>query len=161
MIFVRRLPRNASSSIESVCDNVLRERIPLIEYRSKIKDWDEALIFAVIRNPYDRVVSMYHWIRRDMTFDFFVNSLVERRWYNEEQLWHTEPQFPYITINGKIPIKIIRFEHLEEDFEKLNTGIELPHLNKSKRTHYKDYLTKDTKKIIETVYADDFRIFKP
>ena len=77
MLYFRRLPRNASTSIECVFSpqyEILKERIPLSEYKDKMDDWDSACIFAVIRNPFDRVVSMYQWFDTTLSFDDFVTN---------------------------------------------------------------------------------------
>ena len=168
MILFRRLPRNASTSIESVSHQfgafgILKSRVPLSEYRH-LEDWRK--IFAVIRNPYDRVVSMYHWFESwSLSFDGFVESLVERKGFNDEQLWHTEPQYPYVTVDGKVAVTLLRFDNLKEEFEKfcetLGMSIELPHLNKSEdKCYYKGYYNTRTLNLVKEIYEDDFRLLK-
>ena len=152
MYTFRRLPRNASTSISSISDFKVLDSDTLLS-----NDMDLDKTFSVIRNPYDRAVSMYHWFRKEQTFSEFVQSLIHRDNFNVQQLWHTNEQFKYVSVNDKIAITLFRFEILSEDFDLF--GYKLPHLNKSKRKGYKNYYTCKTREIVEHVYRNDFKHF--
>lgn len=169
-ILFRRLPRNASTTFESlvsVIPNylVLKKHKSLDDYSREIPEWDKAFVFTVVRHPYDRVVSMYHWFRRDQSFENFVRSLEERKHFNDQQIWHTNSQFPFITINGEIALHLLRFDRLQNDFdamcEKLGVECKLPHLNNSKCNYNcEHYLTPFTRRLVRNVYEEDFKLFE-
>ena len=154
----RRIPRNASTTIESLgYFNVIKDRIPMSDIREKYKHNGTEIIFSIIRNPYSRVKSMYSWFNTELSFEDFVMSLKDRTGYNEEQIWHTNPQFPYIDRE----IILLRFEHLQEDFNRLFwTGEKkfLPHMNDSKTQEEGDHKwTLEMVSTVQNVYEEDFR----
>lgn len=94
--------------------------------------------FAIVRNPWDRVVSRYFFARKVIeiekkvpktyadvaSFDSFLEE--RHKWGNEEYMWHRAvrgwyPAFDHISdpTTGEIAwnIDILRFESLNEDFQ--------------------------------------------
>ncbi len=112
--------------------------------------------FAVIRNPWDRVISSYFFYRPEQTFS-------RRRL--ARFIGRTEPVRNYVCLddNGRLDADIdllIRFEALAEGFdyacEKMGLPrLSLPHLNQSPHTHYRDYYNHETRQLVEKQFAEE------
>jgi Sulfotransferase family len=129
-------------------------------------DLSEYKIFAVVRNPYDRLVSEYHhqidftkkWTVKsnDIKEDFsnFVDWFLSQ---DDEFDNHRLPQYRFI--EGCDNIKIIRYENLAEEFNNYFDDKLKFNILKSKREQYKDYYTNETKKKVLKYYKSDFEKF--
>ena len=142
--------------------------IPLKELPIEIKkkyDW-----FIVCRNPYNRILSEYHcnWggigalkISHDKKQ---FNKYIRYKIMNRRKLkcfGHYLEQYLYF-IQG---VKILRFENLKNDFDKLMKKYNLKlELNIKVNSNRKIFSVKDfddeTIKLINQVYDKDFKIFK-
>lgn len=136
--------------------------------------------FAIVRNPWDRVVSAFHflkaggfseadrrWAEENIScYDDF-GSFV-RGWVNTENIWkrhHFTPQHHYI-LDRKHKVKldfIGRFERLDDDFKVIARTIGcdrtmMQKVNGSGRSDYRNYYDESTIKIIEDVYAEDIEL---
>jgi hypothetical protein len=126
-----------------------------------------AKTFAVIRNPWDRTVSLWaFW--KDMrsnkntpnatiSFEDFVKNMNTFRFSPDAWFTLDLPQKAWIPDGVTY---LIRFENLETDFKQiqdyLGTNAPLPHLNKS--THesdYHTYYTSETQALVATMFKDD------
>lgn len=108
-------------------------------------------VFVCIRNPYDLMVSNYHFLRQSYPKNKSrINFQLAATTSFEEfctRIGKIGPQ-DWMTIDGT-PLRnlcIIRFERLLDDLAAYarRFGFEncqVPHLNPSKRGHYRDYLT--------------------
>lgn len=132
--------------------------------------------FAVIRNPWDRVVSRYFFARKVIekemkvdpsyaateTFEAFIEE--RHKWGNEEYMWHRAvrgwyPAFDHVTdVDGNIKCDMIRFENLNEDLEnyfkidKMSRARNVTNMNKGS---YMDLYTPETINIIGDWYKKD------
>jgi len=94
------------------------------DLKNKIKDIDKYKIFTIIRNPYDRLVSEFHYrsgydrnyIGLKEEFKLFVKNFL-REGVNNFTDNHQLQQYKFI--ENFCNIYIIRFETLEKDFEEL------------------------------------------
>lgn len=136
--------------------------------------------FTVIRNPWDRMVSAYHYlkqislpegsswlqlndIREDNfpTFEEWITNL--HNYKNPDAYWFRPETMQSAWIDAPVDI-IIRYETLETDFKivqdlfKCDTS--LPHHYKSKRSNYKDYYNDVTKSIVAKLNEADIETFK-
>lgn len=142
----------------------------------------EIFSFCFVRNPWDRLVSGYHYLKkggsneqdardaetylsRYADFDAFVRKGLTwpRRKKTLEQV-HLKPQVHWVTEKGKVLVSWTgRFERLSEDMEVLATNLgvplQLPHVNRSDHSEYRAYYTPKTQAIVAKVYADDIRAF--
>ncbi|NNG15058.1 MAG: sulfotransferase family 2 domain-containing protein [Gemmatimonadales bacterium] len=134
--------------------------------------WHDHFSFAVVRNPWDLMVSSYHWwlnradrwksLQTDAqavaalgSFPRFVDSPYGRERINEQlgnfRDWICDAE-------GRVLIdNICRFERLEEDWQgiatQLGIQVDLPHLNRGNRVAYRDYYDGPSKQIIAERFA--------
>lgn len=119
--------------------------------------WNKYFKFGFSRNPWDRLVSVYHGriqlVKRksiEPTFDLWLKS----------GNINVHPQIDWLTEDLDF---IGRFENYEQDFEivksKLKLKVELPHLNASKHKHYTKYYNSETKELVYNLFKDDIIAF--
>ena len=128
--------------------------------------------FTIIRNPFDRVVSLFCYIKTENTFyhkknpyyEYFANCDFEAfiKRLNHGRTYHlTRPQSDYIydDKNNLLVDHVLRYETLQKDFNKF-WDIKLPHLNKSDRhKDWRKYYNKNTIKPVYEFYKRDFKNF--
>ena len=131
--------------------------------------------FCIVRNPWDRAISMYHFAIKQqlfslyevdvkLSFEEFCNVLYERK--DDYSFIATHKQVEWT--RGYYPPKVIlRFENLQKEFRGMleeysiqHISPDIPHKNSTKHSHYKDYYTPETKKIIANVFEEDIDTFK-
>lgn len=136
------------------------------------QDFDStAFKFCFCRNPYDRAVSLYSYLTAvngtQTTFlnfwrDIQDNGAQPIGLYNAYNTSHCNAQVRWIE---KLNIHFIgRFEALQEDFERLAGQLDLPgaelgRLNASRRKPVADYYCRESKRIVEELYYEDFVFF--
>lgn len=137
---------------------------------------ERAFSFTFVRNPFDRLVSLYAHLRDhgriDTALDFgaFVQRVSEGvesvGLINYVGLSQANPQVAWLrgADGGFLPDFVGRYESLGDDFSRLceDLGIEsrLRHLNRSDRdTGYRPYYDDTTRSIVESVYAEDLELF--
>jgi len=137
--------------------------------------------FCFVRNPYDRLVSVYTYIKgggaggvdrefqqllkdRYETFDKFVLEYLDKDIIHEHPL--LKPQYLYIfDFLGNQKVDYIgKFENLEKDFFYISSVIsvhaELPCVNTSKREKYSAYYSSELKNKVSTLYSKDFEMLE-
>jgi Sulfotransferase family len=130
--------------------------------------------FAFVRNPWDWLVSRYHWSRDrqhlfDYSFDEFLTRLKKRIRLSQTALWLEDealkPQLDRLTIKGAIAVDFVgRFENLQSDFDLVCCRLQieprtLQHVHKTHHAHYADYYSDENRKIVEQLYAADIATF--
>lgn len=148
-----------------------------------------AFKFSFVRNPYDRLVSMYFYYTQGHLVK--KNGKVVQRW---EARFETFLDFCRHVDSGPIPplgaytmihdenhvqsgynpqVRWIedveldflgRFESLDEDYERLSEILEIPYVKLSKvratkHNHYMEYYCPETREIINRIYGEDFERF--
>lgn len=126
-------------------------------------------VFTLVRNPWDRIVSYYHWLK-DQTFDHPAVALARDLSFSDFVLNRVIGQSissssygSYVTYpQGQLRCDLfLRLEHLAEDIPKLEAllGISLgiiPHDNKSLReSDYRAYYSRATRARVSEIAADD------
>jgi hypothetical protein len=150
------------------------------------KEWNQYFKFAVVRNPWDRVVSNYeyaimeksYWHHisenntgaahfdyhtlKNKTFEDCVNLLYKNRESLRHQGW--SPQYVWISDNDKNVLvdKIFYHEKLDtdEEFNKMIPDLEKVNISPRKSTNYKDYYTDDLINKVSEIYDYDIKLFK-
>lgn len=168
------IPKNAGTSVlRTLKDIETTHHEPW--WRFNIKDYYS---FAIVRNPWDRVVSTYEYCIMDESTHHYMNSpygrynkdyhLLKRKTF-KQCLKHVEwnfvryigwqPQHFFICDKNNIKVnKIYRFENLSELEKDFN--IKLPHLNMSKHINYKNYYDDKLKNLVYKLYKEDIDLFK-
>jgi hypothetical protein len=145
-------------------------------------DWDECFKFSFVRNPWDRVVSLFMFqTKGDQIFKDWLMDIVERDGSprDRKKAWKLLPKMastggtslPWksqtdwlIDNDGKLCMDFIgRYENLKEDFSKicdiLGRNIKLPHINKTEHLNYKSYYDAETKQIVADWHRNDINNF--
>ncbi|MDA7428502.1 sulfotransferase family 2 domain-containing protein [Primorskyibacter aestuariivivens] len=133
---------------------------------------NDFLIFTLVRNPWDRVVSYYHWLR-DQGFEHPAVSLAKTLSFDAflraphvQQSLRATPARHYVTDSGGQERKalFIRLEYLAGDVAQLEThlgfALELPRANASDRaTDYRAYYSDEAAGIVAEICAEDIARF--
>ncbi len=129
--------------------------------------------FTLVRNPWDRIVSYYHWLQVQ-NFDHpavalaqqvsFAGFLADR---DIQQSLHAAPYGSYLRDGaGQERCNLfIRLEHFAQDaaplFTHLGFEVALPHHNTSDRgAAYQAYYTPDLRDLVAALCADDIARFE-
>ena len=96
----------------------IHETIATVRENISDKLWNKLHRWAVVRNPYDRVVSAYYhnklYKRHNVSMPEFIESLVQINWETREApycFWrHAWPQWSFINIDNKLACKLYRYE---------------------------------------------------
>lgn len=135
--------------------------------------YDRAFSFAIVRNPYDRAVSRFEYVRQNaehhnnqkfqnLSFGGFVsdermrNLVISRTQYSEIS-----------SRSGEVIVdKIYRFEEIDAAVSDICTRLGLPkpaqtpHQNRSRRGHYQSYFTPEIRARFERIYRKDIEYFE-
>jgi hypothetical protein len=194
-----RIPKNASSSImqmlgtrnvvkkyekklqESLDKNIYKDLFDATHARPhELKEVISGVelncfSFAVVRNPWDRVVSMYHFgkkmglakvfgYRNRSSFVDFCEALELHAGDRSFIPAFKQTEWTHGCIE---PTEILRFENIAEDFRKMVTkhninylNFHLPHINSTNHKPYRDYFNSNTQKIIKKVFEEDCDLLK-
>lgn len=177
-IFIH-IPKNGGGSVRLALskDKHYGGHTSLIEYKTKLpKEFNDYFKFAFTRNPYDRFISAYKYLKRridaqnprftpyiskDEIKDFKSFTNMAKTKYLT--ITHIRPQYLFlIDEKNNIGVDFLgKFETLYNDFHticlKLNINVSLPHLHKSKN---KPKLT-DELETIKQLYRKDYELFYP
>jgi hypothetical protein len=173
----RRLTRRLVSHLpvrENIEHAYFRQHSKGLTFKKKIKPsvFESLHKFAVVRNPYDHMVSYFGFTKKhtggrlykeaqSWTFSDCISYFEgkDKRFASNQSSWLTDK-------DGKFLVdRILFFEHLEADFTalakhlQLEEGVTLPRINTTKRTDYRDYYDDDLKRRVEELYAPDFENF--
>ncbi len=203
-IFIH-IQKTGGSSIEtalkSIDPNALEEIVPIqknspilkgrhrfaLEIKQAVgKDiWESYFKFAIVRNPFDRLVSWQTMIKKKYANPHVQNKFWEYISANSHDFdsfiknctttiidIDNDPkstifnQWEYVSNkHGSLIIDYIgRFENLSQSFKEICTKIgikktSLPFENKTNHKHYSQYYTKELQDIIETRYKKDIQMF--
>ena len=192
-MFFIHIPKNGGSAIESMFGSkwIDYEAYSDIMYSSLVNAIEQTHItakmlkkmypdvynntekFAIVRNPYERMVSEYFWRNANgdkrlidttkATFHEFIMFIKEKmpeimRCPHYEKS-HFLSQKNYVDRN----VRVFKYENFKEciDFVKKRCNIiEDPEVvNKSEHEHYENYYTKEIKDIVYELYECDFHVF--
>ena len=152
-------------------------------YKSYNFNLDNYFIFATTRNPWDRIVSAYFWLKhsgggrlpnnkqgKKCSFEEYVDWLTLNRismfHHKCNRNWsHPNPVWNWITIENQVAVDYFCNIHtFKEDFQfvldTLNVKRKLPHSNKSNHDDYRKYYTDKLAEKVEFVFKKDIEYFK-
>lgn len=179
-----KTPKTAGSAIQQCLENIgylhmmQPEKRPITGVFSGQMDsfinthsefWASAHKFAIVRNPYDRFVSGWKYLRSTQDIDLVevLQNLPnkEPRYGDYTHLTMTQTELLYL--DGKlIPDKILRYENLSSDLNNVLLSFDLPPVvlpvvNKGRHRdqNFMKYFTADAHELFLENYGIDFDNF--
>lgn len=119
---------------------------------------DPKQMFAVVRNPYDRAVSLYGQLVKGN--HVMTPELVQDFWKDDRIPTGKHPDYGYVPLpqtnflydgDKKIVDTLLRFEYLEQEILEM-FGVPIPHQNKNKCRRDADYRVYYNDELQETIY---------
>ena len=175
IVFIH-INKTGGTSVERAL-NLRSERKTALEKRSEMGErrFARAFKFAFVRNPWDKVVSHYHYrIRTNRTgladsgigFTEWVRlAYGERdpRFYDDPRMFM--PQLRWVSDDaGRCLVDFVgRFEQLGVDFDEVcrRIGVQasLPHVKTTAHAHYRDAYDAATRDIVADRFAEDLSAY--
>lgn len=172
------IPKTAGTSITKIIGEPFQKHNTakvVIETIGR-EQWEKAFKFTVVRNPFDKVHSWYKFRIMHNQSNMKKKPISFKDWvactYGESK----DPYYYYRALNfepqvewlknekGEIEMdQIVRFENLATEFNEVAeiVGIDsqLPHINKTAKTNYRDFYDDETRLIIEKAHQEDLETF--
>jgi hypothetical protein len=167
---------NSKVAQRSIARDLLRDRV--IVRKDDPRAWaarfdriDDAYFartftFTVVRNPFDRVVSAFHYLRdrcAGREFNEFVVDVLGREGTSFDP--HFAPQADGLLHDGALLVDHVgRFETLDRSWREIAARIDapavLPHRGRSERAaSYAGYYGDEGRRVVERLYHDDLTLF--
>jgi len=173
-IFVH-IPKTAGKSITKLFkDAIITYKHPAPHQEELYqKHWTKYYTFTCIRNPFDRFVSWYFFMRKrykegntqlapqlatKYNFSDFIHNILEL----EKPCLETIKPLSHWFSKGYSYDYIIRYENLSTDIEYIQKKMSLPNIqciNKTERKPYREYYDKSTIKKMSEYYKKDLERF--
>jgi hypothetical protein len=188
-IFIH-IPRTGGSSIErALCGRdwweVEQNTKHIIASQAKrlYEDyWDDYFKFAVIRNPWSRMVSCLKYpgyfageLQGNHTFKEFLQGYMktfgapvtvehDRRFHDHVKSQRAVRNSVYLNMLDEDLDYIVRFEQLEKGFQHIKgllgtKDLSLPRLEVSSHRRYQDYYDAETRQIVRNLYQQDIHCY--
>lgn len=179
-IFIH-IPKAAGTSLTNALFGPVSRHLPYFEYeRTNSRKFARFFKFTFVRNPWDRLLSAYIFLKRGglnemdrkwaeenlAKFESFEQFVLE--WVNEENIWkwvHFIPQYHFICDkSGFVKMDFVgRHENIDQDFitvaSRLNISATLPMMNKTRDDSYRNYYSPVTRDHVARIYAKDIELF--
>ena len=174
-VFVH-INKTGGSSIEKALGIGLDHSTALEKYRQLgPAAWQRKFTFSVVRNPWDKVVSHYHYRVKTNQTGLGEQSLPFRDWlqrcyvdrdpayYDQPRMFMPQRQW-LVDERGEMLVDFVgRFENLAQDFEhiceRLSLSASLGHAKPSSRGGYREYYDPVSEALIGDCFAEDLEAF--
>lgn len=177
-IFIH-IPKCAGTSVAKALygDDPGHHTADQYHYANPVK-FERYFKFSIVRNPYDRTYSMYKYL--SARAEKYPNTLINKagkfatfeqfvqEWLADERLLEsflfTWPQMRFVYSGQKLAVDyLIKMENLEVGFSKIKARVrpnaQLVHINQGNNKPYNWSDNNSTRRIVESVYKDDFELF--
>ncbi len=147
-------------------------RLSDIDGLARIGALSDYFVFTIVRNPWDRMVSYYHWLQ-DQTFDHRAVTVAKSHEFSEF-LNHRET-LPMLLAERygayvedrqgqEVKTTFLRLESLTDDLvgleKHLGFALDIPHVNASERDQdWRGYYSAADAELIKRCYAEDIARF--
>ena len=149
-------------------DRKLRKHSTLAELDGLVS-FEDFYVLTLVRNPWDRMVSYYHWLR-DQSFDHRAVELAKANGFSEflnhpetVAVQSAETYTSYVTALSVTP-HFVRLEALADDIAPFETHLgfklDIPHVNRSDRdADWRGYYSERDAELVGKIYAQDVEKF--
>lgn len=174
LLFIH-IPKTAGTSISDSLnipkDHTHRTLQKIISEKSDLNKYYKV---AFVRNPYDRMVSLYNekketgWLYKNVDFKKFIQFIYTdiSKISNDPNLKnHSKPCTFWLKYDEQIIMDYIgKFENLENDLNFINKTLnldnkKLQHLRKRNKMHYSKYYDEETINIVKKYHKEDLELF--
>jgi Sulfotransferase family len=136
-----------------------------------IELWDSLYTFAMVRNPFERAVSLFLFLQkngklRDWTFARYVDQLVQPGGFQYHGHYLSNCGYICDTDGSLLVTEVFRFDQRDEALGVIAARTGCPEvLSKDRKTyesgarHYSHYYDPALRRKIEDYYRDDFERF--
>lgn len=147
----------------------------ILELYTGTEDIESYFSFTFVRNPWDRALSDWHWMKKnlkvDQPFEDYLNIVGDFRaaCFARDRNYrgdHFKTQTEFIYQDGERLVDFVgRFENIREDFQTIRSILglppaKLPHYNKTSypRPYWKHYNDKQ-RELVEEIFQEDITLF--
>lgn len=175
-IFIH-INKTGGSSIEKALEAPLIHKTAL-EFKKDIGEnrWEQRFSFAIVRNPWDRAVSQFHYRQminktglasKTLSFDDWIKRVYvdgDQQYVDEEKMFLTQSAWVSNEKDEIIVDFIGKFEELQSSWDFISKELHreqttLPHIKKSSRQDYRTYYNDDSVEIITNFFEADIKNF--
>jgi hypothetical protein len=139
------------------------------------QDLKDCYTFSVVRNPYDRMVSLWLWGCQNVygpDFDLFVRNIAHNKYHDFNRVRYRSQAEWISDAEGKVRVQhLLRYETLALDFKNFlkkigiepfpllirNTALDMS--KKERKSFQSYYKNKSTRQTVEDLWAADFQMF--
>jgi hypothetical protein len=182
LLFVH-IPRTGGTSVSKALYGGTIGHLHLSEWENLLRaeQFEQYTSFSIIRNPFDRLLSAYHFLRKRRQLPKRIIKITEPReafvvfvkeWLVQQDLskadFTLEPQHPYVGsyVDGQYRQQVQRlfcYEQMEEVEvflqEQSGRNIRLQRFNQIRREHDREYYyDAETKALVYALYRVDFEL---
>ncbi|MFZ9051121.1 MAG: sulfotransferase family 2 domain-containing protein [Steroidobacteraceae bacterium] len=175
IVFIH-INKTAGTSVERAL-HLRSERKTALQKREEMgrERFERAFKFAFVRNPWDKVLSHYHYRMRTNRTGLADAGLDFRTWvlkaYGErDPRWHDDPRMfmaQRLWLDddaGRCLVDFVgRFERLEQDFgeacRRMGVQATLPHVKVTRHAPYREAYDDETRALVARVFAADLEAF--
>ena len=167
-----RIPKTGSTSINSL----LHDDINQPHFSSQVfldldrQRYNELFKFTIVRNPWDRLVTCYHYYRhKKSSFEQWIkngmkNNIADSKFYPISPIhqlgWFTDEE------DNSMVDFIGKLENIDKDWKiicdilKIDEPEKIPHKNKSRPRgkHYSTYYDKELKNLVGDICSEEIKL---
>lgn len=175
LAFYRRYGRlfGKPSNSQGLGSGLIPPHVPAREVRDQLGSgrWERLYTFSIIRNPFERLLSLHRFLRANgklsgVTFSEYVRQLADGRGFTYHG--HHLSNFGYLADpDGRLLVTdVFRYENRDRDIAIIAERTRCPELLERKARvyqtgsdHYSRYYDAATRRRVETLFADDLHQF--